>query len=275
VRAHGATILSFVGAMLVLLAKAGARDDDAENPLRLGFGVPIPAELHDDLERRFALRLVHCYGSTEATIVAWNDRPGRRAGAVGRPLPDYDVRVMDTDDVPVPTGVKGEICIRPHEPFSMFSGYVGDPELTVTSWRNLWFHTGDRGWFDGAGDLWFSDRLGDVVRHLGEMISPYEVEQALLTHPDVRMVAVFGVPSDLIEEELMAAVVPQAGAVLAPSEVRAWCAERLPTSAVPRFVELRAELPMTPTGKVEKFKLRERGITDATDDARAAVEAVP
>jgi crotonobetaine/carnitine-CoA ligase len=274
VRANGATILSFVGAMLVLLAKAQARDDDAENPLRLGFGVPIPAQLHAEFERRFGLRLVHCYGSTEATIVAWNDHPGRKAGAVGRPLPDYDVRVMGEDDLPVPPGVRGEICVRPHEPFSMFSGYLGEPELTVSAWRNLWFHTGDRGWFDDDGDLWFSDRLGDVVRHLGEMISPYEVEQALLTHPGVQMVAVYGVPSDLIEEELMAAVVPQPGTVLSPSEVRAWCRERLPAAAVPRFVELREELPMTPSGKIEKFKLRERGVTDATDDVRAGMEAL-
>jgi crotonobetaine/carnitine-CoA ligase len=273
-QAHRATILSFVGAMLVLLAKAQPRDDDAENPFRLGFGVPIPAEVHDAFERRFGFRLVHCYGSTEATIVAWNDRPARKPGAVGRPLPDYDVRVMDADDLPAPAGARGEICVRPHEPYSMFSGYLGEPELTVAAWRNLWFHTGDRGWFDDDGDLWFSDRLGDVVRRLGELISPYEVEQALLTHPGIQMAAVYGVPSDLIEEELMATVVPQAGAVLDPVEVRAWCAERLAAGAVPRFVEVLDELPLTPSGKVEKFKLRERGVTAATHDARAGTEAL-
>jgi crotonobetaine/carnitine-CoA ligase len=269
VREHRATILSFVGAMLVLLAKEEPRPDDDQNPLRLGFGVPIPAELHARFEERFGMRLVHCYGSTEATIVTWNDRADSKPGAVGRPLPDYDVRVLDDDDVEVPAGVRGQICVRPHEPCSMFSGYVADAEATVASWRNLWFHTGDRGWFDDDGDLWFSDRLGDVVRHMGELISSSEVEQALLSHPAIRLAAVYGVASELIEEEVMAAVVMQDGARLDAESVRAWCAERLVPNAVPRFVEFLGELPMTPTGKVEKFKLRHRGVTAATDDARA------
>lgn len=274
VREHGATILSFVGAMLVLLAKEEPRVDDADNPLRLGFGVPIPADLHERFEERFGVRLVHCYGSTEATIVAWNDRAHRKPGAVGRPLPDYDVRVLDDDDVEVPAGVRGQICVRPHEPCSMFSGYVADAEATVASWRNLWFHTGDRGWLDDDGDLWFSDRLGDVMRRMGELISSSEVEDALLSHPAIRLAAVYGVASELIEEEVMAAVVVQDDAQLDAASVRAWCAERLAPSAVPRFVEFVSELPMTPTGKVEKFKLRRRGVTEATDDARATSGAV-
>ncbi len=274
VRAHGATILSFVGAMLVLLAKRAPADDDASNPLRVGFGVPIPADLHEAFERRFDLRLVHCYGSTEATIVAWNASPDRKVGAAGRPLADYDVRVMDEDDVPVAAGTLGEICVRPHEPNSMFSGYFRDPERTVAAWRNLWFHTGDRGWLDSDGDLWFSDRMGDVVRRLGEFVSSYEVEQVLVAHPDVQLAAAYGVPSELIEEEVMVAVVVQPGADLDPGELCAWCAERLPRHAVPRFVELLKELPMTPSGKIEKYKLRERGVTADTHDARATREAL-
>jgi carnitine-CoA ligase len=274
VRAHRATILSFVGAMLVLLAKRPPAPADADNALRVGFGVPIPAELHEAFEQRFGVRLVHCYGSTEATIVAWNDREPRTPGAVGRPLADFDVRVMDADDMPVPAGEVGEICVRPLEPSSMFSGYFGDPERTVEVWRNLWFHTGDRGWFDDDGNLWFSDRTADVVRRLGEFVSSYEVEQAVVAHPDVQICAAFGVPSELIEEEVMVVAVQRSGARLAPATLRRWCAERLPAHAVPRFVELVEELPMTPTGKIEKFKLRERGVTAATDDARARSEAV-
>jgi crotonobetaine/carnitine-CoA ligase len=269
VRAHGATVLSFVGAMLVLLAKRPPSEDDADNPLRVGFGVPIPADLHEDFERRFGVRLVHGYGSTEATIVAWNNREDRKVGAAGRPLPEFEVQVVDDDDLPLPAGSIGEICVRPREPFSMFSGYLGDAERTVEAWRNLWFHTGDRGWFDDDGDLWFSDRIGDVIRRMGEFISSQEVEEALLSHPGVQLAAAFGVPSELSEEELMVAVVPQPDAELDASAIRAWCTDRVPRHAVPRYVELREELPMTPTGKIEKYKLRERGVTAATDDARA------
>jgi crotonobetaine/carnitine-CoA ligase len=109
---------------------------------------------------------------------------------------------------------------------------------------------------------------------MGEFVSSYELEQAVLAHPDVQMVAAFGVPSELIEEEVMVAVVPQPGSRLDERAIRNWCAERLPRNAIPRFVELVSELPMTPTGKVEKFKLRERGAGSATYDARAEREAV-
>lgn len=268
IREHGATVLSFVGAMLVLLAKRPEREDDADNPLRIGFGVPIPAEIHEPFERRFAVRLMHGYGSTEATIVAWHRPEHRRVGAAGPPLPDYDVRIMDDDDMPLPAGQVGQICVRPQEPCSMFSEYFADAPATVAAWRNLWFHTGDRGHFDEEGNLWFSDRLGDVVRRMGEFISSYEVEQVLLSHPDVQIAAAYGVPSELVEEELMVGVVAQPGAGLEAGQVRDWCRQHLPGHAVPRFVEILRELPMTPTGKIEKYKLRQRGVTDATDDAR-------
>jgi carnitine-CoA ligase len=274
VRAHDATVLSFVGAMLVLLAKRPASGDDARNPLRVGFGVPIPAGLHETFERRFDLRLTHCYGSTEATIVAWNHHEGHKVGPVGRAFPGFEIQVVGEDDVALPAGSVGEICVRSREPYSIFSGYLGDAERTLAAWRNLWFHTGDRGWFDDDGDLWFSDRIGDVIRRMGEFVSSYEIEQVVLAHPDVQMAAAFAVPSELIDQEVMVVVVPQPDARIEPKAVRTWCAERLPRGAVPRFVELASKLPLTPTGKTEKFKLRERGVGPATYDARAERKAV-
>ncbi len=269
VRRTGATVLPFVGAMLALVAKLPEEPDDRSNPLRVGYGIPIPALLHEAMEARYDLQLAHCYGSTEATIVAWGTGPDRVLGAAGKVLPTYDVRVLDALDQPVPTGTVGEICVRPIEPFSMFSGYYHDNERTVRAWRNLWFHSGDRGRFDDAGNLWFVDRLGDGIRRMGEFVSSFEVEQALLGHPAVRMVAAVAVPSDLIEEEILVLVVADPDTSVDAAGVREWCAARLPRHAVPRYVELVAELPMTPTGKVEKFKLRDRGVTSATDDARA------
>lgn len=269
VRASDATILSFVGAMLVLLAKRPPAPTDTDNRLRIGFGVPIPPGLHERFEQRFGLRLVHAYGSTEATIVAWNHAPDRPLGAAGSVLPGYEVRIVDEDDAPLATGALGEIVVRPREPFSMFSGYLRDPERTVRAWRNLWFHTGDRGRLDDAGVLWFSDRIDDVVRRMGEFISSQEVEQVLLSHPGVQMAAAYGVPSELAEEELMVAVVRQVGSAVCAEELREWCTARLARFAVPRFIDFRTELPMTPTGKVEKYKLKSVGVTSTTDDARA------
>ena len=268
VRAASATVLPFVGAMLALLAKAPAGEADADNPLRLGYGLPIPRELHREFEARFDLRLVHCYGSTEATIPTWDAGPQREIGSCGPVIPDYELRIVDDLEQPLGEGQIGEICVRASEPYSMFSGYYRDPEKTVEAWRNLWFHTGDRGYLDSGRRLWFVDRKGDTIRRLGEFISSYDVEQVLMAHEAVQLVAAYPVPSELIEEEVMVAVVLRPGQRLTPDELRAWCEGRLPRYAIPRFIDFREDLPLTPTGKIEKYKLRAEGVTVTADDAR-------
>jgi crotonobetaine/carnitine-CoA ligase len=270
VAAARATVLPFVGAMLVLLAKNPQTEHDAANPLRVGYGVPIPADLHRLFEKRFGMRLIHCYGSTEATIVAWGNDDDAVPGAVGRAFPGYEVRIHDDDDVPLPHGTVGQICVRPSEPYAMFSGYFDDPEKTALSLRNAWFHTGDRGWFDEEDRLWFSDRVGDAIRCKGENISAHEVEEAFLPHPGISLVAAYGIPAELGDEEVVIAVVPQPDTSIDPEELLEWAADRLGRYAMPRFVDIVDALPMTPTGKVEKYKLRERGRSPSAYDARAA-----
>jgi len=275
VRAARATVWPFVGAMLPLLLKQPPAPNDLDNQLRVAYGVPIPASLQRDFESRFRVDLVHCYGSTEATIVTWNVGPSSVVGSAGAPLSEYEVRIHDEWDRPMDVETVGEICIRPREPYSMFSGYFRDAERTVAVWRNLWFHTGDRGRLDPAGNLWFADRIGDSIRRMGVAISAYEVENALLAHPQVRLAAAFGVPSVLTEEELMVAVVLQPNEELSAEALRAWCEANLAPRAVPRYIEFVSELPMTPTGKIEKYRLRIRGVTSDTNDARAEPGAKP
>lgn len=273
VRACGATVFPFVGAFLVLLAKQAAGDD--ANPVRAAYGVPVPADVHEPFEQRFGLRLVHGYGSTEATIVAWGPLTGERSvGAAGQILDDYEVELHDADDRCVPPGEVGEICIRPKEPNSMFAGYHRDFDRTAKALRNLWFHSSDRGRFDERGNLWFVGRTEDVIRRLGEFISALEIEERLTAHPEVQLAVAYGVPSDLIDEEVMVAVVRQPGSQVSADELRDWCAERLPRFAVPRFVEFMSDLPMTATGKIEKYKLRQRDVTAAADDVRMRREGV-
>lgn len=274
IRHFNATVFPFVGAMLALIAKQPIRENDADNPLRVGYGIPIPGSLHRAAETRFGLRLAHCYGSTEATIVSWMHEEPRALGSAGKVLPEYEVIVADFDDRPLPTGEIGQICVRPRQAFTMFSGYYRDPQRTVDSWRNLWFHTGDRGRFDEADNLWFVDRMGDGIRRLGESISSYEVEQVLNSHPGIQLAAVFGVPSELIEEEVMAVIVPRPGTRLHPQNVRSYCARKLPRHAVPRYIEFRASLPMTATGKVEKYRLKAEGPHQDTDDARSYAKSL-
>jgi crotonobetaine/carnitine-CoA ligase len=267
VNGSGATILPFVGAMLVLLAKNPDAPDDADNTLRVGFGVPIPAGIKRPFEKRFGLRLLSGYGSTEASIVAWNTDEDDDSNAVGRIFPGYEVRVVDGNDLPVAAGARGEICVRANEPYAMFSGYLDDPAKTAQATRNLWFHTGDRGWFDEQGRLWFSDRMGDVIRCKGENISAYEIEQVLTTHSAVSLVAAYGVPSELGDEEIAVAVIPRAGHDLTAAELSRWSGAHMPKYMRPRYIDLVDELPLTPTGKVEKYRLRGRGIPTTAFDA--------
>jgi crotonobetaine/carnitine-CoA ligase len=259
VRASAATVFPFVGAMLVLLSKNPRQPDDCANPLRVGYGVPIPANLHRDLEHRFGIRLIHCYGSTEATIVAWGADGDAVPGAAGHTFPGYTVEIRDEEDRELPPTAVGEICVRSDEPCGMFSGYYADPKRTATALRDGWFHTGDRGWKDEQGRLWFAGRIGDSIRCKGENISSYEIEEVFVAHPAVALVAAYGVPSDLGDEDIVLTVVPQPGRQIDPQELLAWSETRLSRYARPRYVDVVDSLPMTPTGKIEKYKLRDRG----------------
>jgi crotonobetaine/carnitine-CoA ligase len=263
----GATVWPFVGGLLSLLAQAPARPDDAANPLRVAYGVPVPEALHRPFENRFALRLVHGYGSTEATIPVWSTGECP-PGAAGQVLPDYEVRVLDHGDREVAAGVTGEICVRPRVPYTIFSGYFRDAERTVSAWRNLWFHTGDRGLLDDSGRLWFRGRAGDVIRRFGEFIDAEEIEAAAATHEGVADVACVGVDDTVSGQEVLVVATPRAGASLDPAELRGWLAQRLPPYATPRYVRMDDEIPRTPTGKIERYKIRAAGLTPGTFDAR-------
>jgi crotonobetaine/carnitine-CoA ligase len=178
--------------------------------------------------------------------------------------------VVDEHDNPVAPGVAGELVLRAREPFSFASGYLGMPEKTVEAWRNLWFHTGDRVSRDADGYFRFIDRLKDVIRRRGENISSHEVEQVLLAHPDVVAAAAYPVASDLAEDEVMVALVIRAGQTLEPVALMQFCETRMPHFAVPRYVETLPDLPRTENGKIQKFKLRERGVMPTTWDRQAA-----
>jgi carnitine-CoA ligase len=264
-----ATVLPFVGDLLALLAKTEPAPEEAGNPLRVGYGVPIPSSLHAQLEQRFAMELIHAYGSTEATIPVWSTGPDRAIGAAGTVVDGFDVEIRDPADAAMPIGAVGEICIRAHAPNLMFKGYYRDPDRTAQVLRDGWFHTGDEGYFDEGSRLWFRGRRGDVIRHHGEFVTAAEVEGAAGEHPQVLLAAAFGVASELADEDIMLAVAVVPGATLTAVDLREWMAARLPPFAVPRYIDLRPSLPLTDTGKIRKFELRAEGRTPSTDDARS------
>jgi crotonobetaine/carnitine-CoA ligase len=194
----------------------------------------------------------------------------QRPGYLGRAVGEFEIGVVDEHDASVPDGTPGELVVRNRLPFTMATGYHALPEATVAAWRNLWFHTGDRVVRDADGWLRFVGRAQEAIRHRGENVSSLAVEQALLEHPDVQAAAVFPVPSELAEDEVMAVVVARPGAALDPLDVVRHCEPRLAYFAIPRYVDVVDELPLAENGKVRKAALRERGITPTTWDGERA-----
>lgn len=273
-RFYGATQVTTLGAMHIYLWQAARRDDDADNPVRCAGFVPIPHELVEPMKERFGLDAVwQGYGQSEvmpATIAY----PGRswKPNSAGAARPDVDLAVLDADDEPVAVGEVGEVCVRPRKPGAIFSGYFNDPEQTLEAFSNLWYHTGDLARLDADGELFFVDRKKDVMRHKGRNIASVDVEQAARSHPGVHEAAAHGVPAaELVyEDEVKLCVVRVPGVELTAEELAGHIMDRAPYYLVPRYIEFLDELPHTPTGRVQKFLLRERGVTAQTWDRDAA-----
>jgi crotonobetaine/carnitine-CoA ligase len=152
----------------------------------------------------------------------------------------------------------------------MMTEYYQMPDKTLETYRNLWFHTGDYAKKDEDGYFYFVDRKKDAIRRRGENISSFEVEKVINTHPGILESAVFAVPSELGEDEVKANIVLKPGEKLLPEDLIRFCNERMAYFAVPRYLEFVDELPKTPTNRIEKYRLRQLGITENTWDREKA-----
>jgi crotonobetaine/carnitine-CoA ligase len=261
-----ATVTYLLGAMVPMLLAQKPSDAEKSHRARIALSPAVPAHFHRQFVERFGIALVDGYGSTETNCVMGVLASEQRPGTMGCLLPGFAARVVDNHDNEVADGEAGELTLRADEPFAFATGYFGMPEKTVEAWRNLWFHTGDRVIREPTGYYRFVDRMKDAIRRRGENISSYEVEQVLISHPAVANAAVFPVRSELAEDEVMAAIVLRTGAQIEPTALLDFCQPLMPYFAVPRFVEFVETLPATESGKVTKYKLRERGVTAATWD---------
>ena len=273
-RHYGATMVFTLGAMHIFLWQQPERPDDADNPVRSAGMVPMPDALIEPFKRRFGIEEIHQgYGQSEVMSVLAR-RPGRKykPNSLGEAAPGIEIKVLDDRDYEVARGEVGELCVRPIDPHVIFSGYFHAPELTVRAWSNLWYHTGDLVRRDGDGECFFVDRKADFIRYKGRNIASLEVEAVIAAHPAVAQVAAHGVPAAELESEaeLKVCVVRKPGHALEADELARFVNDRAPYFFVPRYIEFVAELPATPTGRVQKYKLRERGVTPQTWDARRA-----
>jgi crotonobetaine/carnitine-CoA ligase len=267
---YKATQFNYLGAVIPILEKQPEKPEDIDNPVKIAFGAGCPQAVMERFEKRFGLKCMEGFGMTEIGIPVHTTLYDRRAGSCGKPLPIYEIKLVDDEDNEVAPGVPGEIVFRPKEPFTMMLGYYNMPDQTLDTFRNLWFHTGDLAKRDEGGYLYFVDRKKDSLRRRGENISSFEVERAINTHPKVLESAAVAVRAEMPEDEVKICVVLKPGEKLTPEELIAHAADRMPHFAVPRFVEFMDQLPKTPTERIQKYLLKQAGITPNTWDREKA-----
>jgi fatty-acyl-CoA synthase len=241
--------------------------------LRTGImaGSPCPVEIMKQvIERMHMHEVTICYGMTETSPVSTqteaDDPLDRRVSTVGRVHPHVEVSIVEPEaGRVVERGAAGELCTRG---YSVMQAYWNDPERTAEAIDgDGWMHTGDLATMDDDGYVNIVGRLKDMIIRGGENIYPREVEEFLYSHPEVSDVQVIGVPDPKYGEELMAWVKPRPGSAIDPEAVRDWCRGKIAHFKVPRYVVLVDEFPMTVTGKVQKFKMREQAIAELGLDA--------
>jgi fatty-acyl-CoA synthase len=261
---HHADLLAGVPTMLIALLNHPDFDRfDLSGLSRvLSGGSPVPPELVRRVEQRFGVRFTAVYGQTELSPVisqtSPDDAPDDKATTAGRPLPQLEVAIRDavTGQI-VPTGQTGEICVRGYQ---RMLGYFGMPERTAeTIDADGWLHTGDLGVLDERGYLTVTGRLKDMIIRGGENIYSTEIEQVLFTHPGVRDVTVLGLPDPTWGEIVAAVVVPgDADQVPTVAELHDLCRAKLAPHKTPTRWFTAAELPLTGSGKIQKFRLRDQ-----------------
>jgi fatty-acyl-CoA synthase len=224
--------------------------------LRTGImaGSPCPVEVMKRvIEDMHMDEVTIAYGMTEtspvSTQTAFDDPLDKRVGTVGRVHPHLEVRVTEI----------GELCTKG---YSVMLGYWDDPERTAEAIVDGWMHTGDLATIDDDGYVNIIGRIKDMIIRGGENVYPRELEEFLYSHPDVADVQVIGVPDERYGEELMAWVIPRAGTTIDPDVLRSWCHGQIAHFKIPRYVKVVEAFPMTVTGKVQKFKLRETAIAE-------------
>lgn len=235
--------------------------------LRMGVsgGSALPVEVLRQFETAFGVDILEGYGLSETSPVAtFNSLDQERIpGSVGRAVAGVEVRVVDDNGNLLQAGDQGEVVIKGH---NIMKGYLNNPEKTADAIRDGWFHTGDVGRFDESGNLYIVDRLKDLIIRGGYNVYPRELEEVLLTHPDVMMAAVIGTPDDHFGEEIMACLVLKPDSNAEADDIQAWGKERLGSHKYPRVVRLFDALPMTATGKILKRELRDQ-LTKETEVA--------
>ncbi len=265
-RKYEAVSFNTLGVMISILLKQPPRPDDRDHPVRVVVDASCPPEIWEEFERRFGVRIVEWFGMADSPGILMNDVG--KVGAMGKPVAGLKFRVVDENDEPLPPGEEGELVFQ--HPQGRLTYYHKLPEATEEAYRGGWFHSGDLAVQDEEGFYYYKGRKKESIRRRGENISAWEVESVVNQHPAVLESVVYGVPSDLGEDEVKVEVVSKPGTTLAPEELLDHCQGKMAHFAVPRYVEIVESLAKTGTHRNQYATLRERGITEDTWDREDA-----
>lgn len=269
IRKFGCTHTQTMGLADFLMAQP-EKDNDADNPLGWVVMNPVIGR-YREFEARFGVKVSTGWGMTEIGLPL-NGADLPNAQTCGKLSSLYDVRIVDDQEADVPEGEVGQLLIRPKHRWLLLSQYLDKPEATKKSWSGDWFKTGDALKRDTDGNYYFVDRVADYLRVRGNNISSVELEAEVRAHPSVLDCAAIGVSGGQLEpegrrgnvtlaatteDEIKVVVILNDGAELTGDELTAFLAPRLPRFMVPRYIQFAAEVPRTPTGKIQKKLLRE------------------
>lgn len=275
VRKTQSTVTTMLGTMASFLIKQPPNAADQSHGLRLTSMVPLSEDARQ-FSARFGCDVFSVFNMTESSVPLVTELNPTTLGACGKLRAGVQGRLVDENDCEVAPGAVGELILRTDRPWAMTHGYHNDPAATARAWRNGWFHTGDAFRVDEEGNYFFMDRVKDSIRRRGENISSFEVEAEVLAYPAVREAAAIGVSSEHGEDEVLVAISLADGANLDCAALMEFLRTRMAHFMVPRYVLVMAELPKTPTHKIQKQLLRQQGITPETwDRERHGIEIKP
>lgn len=259
----GATHIHYLGGILQILLKQPPSPRERTHGVRIAWGGGAPADIWDAVRDRFGLPLRECYGMTESSSFTTYNARGV-TGAVGRPMPWFEVALLDGEGHPVRPAERGEIVVRARDPLALTQGYLDNPEATARALRAGALHTGDWGSFDAEENLFFHGRVTDSARVRGENVGAWEVEGVAARHPAIADCAMIGVSASLGEQEIKLFVELRPGARLTPEALSAWLAPRLARYQLPRYIAIVTGFERTPSQRIMKHRLS-RALGDGWD----------
>jgi len=268
IRRHNATVFNAIGSMVPILMKQPPKPNDTHNQVRYVLSAACPADMWEEFEKRFGLTVYEGYGAVDGGGKVIMNIGTAPVGSIGKPSKSIGrYRLVDEQGRDVPPGVPGELIFKVGSSKGSLEYYKNET-ATNDKLKDGWLYTGDLIRADEQGYLYFVGRNTESMRKGGENVSAYEVEHVIMDHPAVEEVAVYAVPSELAEDEIMASVKLVEGMQLAPEELIAFLKDKLARFAIPRYVRIVNEFPMTSTHRIMKKELEKIGVTPDTYDAQ-------